>query len=79
MLRKLTGGERRLEVAGATLGEVIESLEARYPGVRARLLEGGELRRGIAAAVDSVIASRGLRQEVPAGAEVTFIPAVSGG
>ncbi len=78
-LRKLTGGAREITVAGATIGEVIDALEKEHPGIRDRVLEDDELRPGLAVAVDSVIATRGLLQPVGEQSEVTFVPAVSGG
>lgn len=78
-LRKLTGGERTVEVAGKTLGEVVDALEQRFPGIRQRLLEGEDLRPGLAAAVDSEICREGLRQPIAEKSEIHFIPAISGG
>ena len=37
-LRTLTGGEEQVQVSGATLREVIETLEKKHPGIRDRLL-----------------------------------------
>lgn len=78
-LARLTGGLRAVEVSGATLAEVINALEARFPGVRDRLVEGDRLRPGLAAAVDNVFAPPGLQHAVGETSEVCFVPALRGG
>lgn len=77
--RDLTGGVERVQVEAATVGEVVAALDARYPGMAARLTQDGRLRPGIAVAVDGVIATRGLRQRLPTPGEIHFIPALAGG
>lgn len=79
LLRNLTGGRDSVTVEGVTIREIIDSLETIYPGIRARLLDGPELRRGIAVAIGPQLANLGLAQPVPADAEVHFVPAISGG
>jgi molybdopterin synthase sulfur carrier subunit len=78
-LRRLTGGVTEAVVSGATLREVIEGLEERFPTIRERLCEGERLRPGLAVAINSKISSTGLFTPVPAGAEVNFLPALAGG
>lgn len=78
-LRALTGGRDRVPVQGATLGEVIRALEAAYPGLQARLLEGENLRPGIAALIDGETRSTRLSQPLAQGCELHFIFAISGG
>ena len=47
-LRKFTNDTELVEVQGATVGEIFNQLEARFPGLQARLCEeSGELRRFI--------------------------------
>ena len=77
--RDLTGGAERVQVEAATVGEVVAALDARFPGMAARLSLGGALRPGIAVAVDGVIATRGLRQRLAAPSELHFVPAMAGG
>jgi len=38
-LRSYTGGRARLEVEGATLGDVLDALDLRYPGLRFRIID----------------------------------------
>ncbi len=79
LLRDLTGGVESLEVPGETVREVIDQLEARYPGVKERLCDGDRLRPGIAVAVDGAISRQRLRHRLDVGSEVHFLPAISGG
>jgi molybdopterin synthase sulfur carrier subunit len=66
-------------VTGATVREAIDALEAVYPGVRARLMEGDALRPGIAVAVDGSLSGKKLRQRLEENSEVHFVPAIGGG
>lgn len=77
--RDLTGGVERVQVEAATIGEVVAALDARFPGMAARLTLDGALRPGIAVAVDGVIATRGLRQRLATPSEIHFVPAMAGG
>ncbi len=79
LLRELTEGQETIRVPGRTVREVIEQLEQRFPGIRARLCEGDRLRPGIAVAVDSLHARLGLLQPVEETSEVHFLPAIAGG
>jgi molybdopterin synthase sulfur carrier subunit len=78
-LRSLTGGQETVRVAGVRVGQVIEELEGRYPGVKARLCAGEALRSGIAVVVDTEVARLGLSHPVGPDSEVHFLPAISGG
>jgi molybdopterin synthase sulfur carrier subunit len=78
-LRSLTGGRERAQVSGGSLRQVIEALEAAYPGIQARLLEGDAIRSGIVALVDGETRAQSLSQPVAEGGEVAFIHAISGG
>jgi len=81
-LRTLTGGSSSVEVEGATVAEVLASLEALHPGFAERLIdENGSLRRFVNVFVsdDDVRFLDGMATAVPDGAEVSIIPAVAGG
>jgi len=79
LLRGLTGGRETVAVSGANIREVIDSLDAAFPGAKARLCTDDCLRAGIAVAVDSQIATFGLDQPVAENSEVHFLPAIGGG
>ena len=45
-LRKLTNNQSEVEIAAATVGELVDGLEGAYGGIAEKLLdEGGEIRR----------------------------------
>ncbi|HET7481696.1 MAG TPA: ubiquitin-like small modifier protein 1 [Actinomycetota bacterium] len=81
-LRSLTEGAPEVQTSAGRLGEVIEALEERHPGLRQRLLdEAGGLRRFVNVYVndEDVRFLDGLSTEVPQGARLSIIPAVAGG
>jgi len=81
-LRTLTAGESEVAVEGATVSEVLESLESAHPGFRERILDGeGNLRRFVNVFVsdDDVRFIDGLASPVPEGETVSIVPAVAGG
>jgi molybdopterin converting factor small subunit len=78
-MRDLTGGAPRVAIDGATVAELIERLEARFPGLKARLVEDGRLRPGLTVFVDGVQRRPPLLARVGATSEVHFLPAISGG
>jgi len=82
ILRTYTGGQAEVPAEGATLAEVIDSLEKNHPGISARVLDDtGKLRRFVNVYVndDDVRFEQGLETSTPDGAGVSIIPAVAGG
>ncbi|MGD9723115.1 MAG: MoaD/ThiS family protein [Pirellulales bacterium] len=77
--RDLTGGVSAIEIAATTLDDVVSALEARFPGIAARLVNDGTIAAGLAVSIDGSVTSRGLLAEVPPNAEVHFLPAIGGG
>ena len=72
------GLPRRVELDATTVGEVLDRLDERWPGLRDRLCEPGpELRRHIHVYVDRERAQ--LDTAVGEGARVDVITAISGG
>lgn len=81
-LRRYTGGQAQVTAEGITLAEVIDDLEARYAGLRERLLdEKGELRRFVNVFVneEDIRFQNGLATAVKDGDEVSIVPAIAGG
>jgi molybdopterin converting factor small subunit len=81
-LKRFAGNVDAVEVDAATVKEIIDRLEERYPGFRSRLCdEGGQLRRFINVYIngEDVRFLENLATTVPEGAEVSIIPAIAGG
>ena len=81
-LRKLTSEQDIVEAAGDTLAEMIDSLEATYPGLKERLCdETGDLRRFVNIYVngEDVRFAEGVGTRLNGGDEVSIVPAVAGG
>jgi sulfur-carrier protein len=81
ILRSYTGGAKAVEVSGATLAEVIDSVESGHPGIKDRIVEGEDLRRFINVYVndEDVRFIDGLDTSVSDGDVVVVLPAVAGG
>ncbi len=78
-LRKFTGGNGQVKMPGATLGELIDNLEAAHPGIKAQLVEDGRMKPGVAAVCGHAETRQGLLQKLDDDVEVHFVPAISGG
>jgi len=83
-LRSFAGGnaEVTIEQPAAVLAEALESLWQHYPGLRDRMAtEQGQIREHINVFVgsDDVRYTGGLQTPVAGGAEISIIPAISGG
>lgn len=81
ILRPYTDGAKAVEGSGDTLSALIDDLELRHPGLRARLIEDGTLRRFVNVYLndEDVRFLDGLKTPVAAGDSVTVLPAVAGG
>ena len=82
ILRTYTGGESEVAADGATLAEVLDDLEAKHTGIRARILDDvGDIRRFVNVYVgnDDVRFLDGLATATPDGTQLSIIPAVAGG
>src|SRR5437016_4263755 len=81
-LRKLTGDQRVVQASGTTLVDLVEDLERRFPGMRARLVDGdGRVHSFVNIFVDDqdVRFLQGLATPLGEEAEVAIIPAMAGG
>ncbi len=81
-LRTLTGGAGQVEAEGATVGDVLQALDAAHPGLGERLFdESGELRRfvNVFLADEDVRFMDGLATPVAEGQTLSIVPAVAGG
>ena len=80
-LRTLTGGQDEVKANGSTVGEIIQDLETRHPGLKDRLLDEKGVRRFINIYVgdEDVRFLDGLETKLPSGTEVSIVPAIAGG
>ena len=79
MLAEHTGGQRRLEVAGGTLREIIGQLEQRFPSLAGQIHQGDKIRPTLVVTVDGQLAAQGLDTPVKPTSEVCFLPFLGGG
>lgn len=77
--RDLTQGKASVVVAGSSVREAIESLEAEYPGVKERLCEEGKIRPNISVLVNGQVSHLKMREKLSETSEVHFVIAISGG
>ncbi|MCI0585927.1 MAG: MoaD/ThiS family protein [Planctomycetes bacterium] len=78
-LHSYTANVGRVEVPGATLGEVLSALDARFPGIRFRMIdEQDRVRPHIRFFVDGAAATH-LAHPVGPAREVMIVCALSGG
>ena len=82
VLRTSTGGQKQVEVAGATVGEVIGGLVAAYPGLAPQLLAGdGDLNRFVNVFLNDTDVRHLQALDTPVGERdtVLLLPAMAGG
>ncbi|MEV5414034.1 MoaD/ThiS family protein [Thermopolyspora sp. NPDC052614] len=82
ILRTYTQGVAEVTGEGATLRDVLQKLDADYPGIGGRILdETGKIRRFVNVYVgeEDVRFADGLDTSIPEGAQISIIPAVAGG
>ena len=81
-LRKLTNNDDVVEVNAATVGDAIAELEARYSGIKERLLDdAGEVRRFVNVYVneEDIRFLENHKTPLKDGDEISIIPAIAGG
>ena len=82
ILRTHTEGQGQVSGEGGTLREILDDLEARFPGIRARMVtDEGTLHRFVNVYVndEDVRFTGALDTQVKDGDSVTILPAVAGG
>lgn len=72
-LRSFTGGEAWVEVDARNVDLLIKALDARFPGIGAKLSEGTSV------AINGEIIPDAQYEPIPEGAEVHFLDTLSGG
>jgi molybdopterin converting factor small subunit len=80
-LRQLTGGKAEVEAQGATVAEVLDSLDVVHAGLRERVIDDGKLRRfvNVFLADEDVRFLDGLATPVAGGQTISIVPAIAGG
>ena len=81
-LRRMTNGQDKVEMESATMGQIVDSLEASFPGFKERLVDGnGDLRYFVNIYLngEDVRFLQGLDTSTKSGDEVSIVPAVAGG
>ncbi|MER7132278.1 MoaD/ThiS family protein [Streptosporangium saharense] len=82
ILRTYTGGVAEVNGEGETLRDVLQKLDADFPGIGARILdETGKIRRFVNVYVgdEDVRFADNLDTVTPSGVQISIIPAVAGG
>lgn len=82
ILRKFTGGKPEVKVAGKTVGELFDSLEANHPGIRNHLMDSqGALLKHVRVFLDDEDVGSGEWKslEVRERDKVSIITAMAGG
>src|SRR3972149_696905 len=81
-LQSLTGNQAEVQASGATVASLLDDLEARYPGLKARICdEQGNLRRFVNLYVndEDIRFLKGEETPLKEGDLVSIIPAIAGG
>lgn len=80
-LRTLTEGKEEVEASGATVREVIDSLESSYPGIKDRLCDDKGVRRfvNIYQNEEDIRFLESLDTAVKDGDSISIVPAIAGG
>lgn len=80
-LRAEAGGSREVEIAGETVGHVLDALVQAFPGLDGRLLHDGAIQPFLNAYLDGtdIRALEGLGTRVQPGSTLLLLPAMAGG
>jgi molybdopterin synthase sulfur carrier subunit len=80
-LRTLTAGKDEVEAKGATVREVIDDLERKYPGIKDRLCDDKGVRRfvNIYQNEEDIRFLDALDTAIKDGDSISIVPAIAGG
>lgn len=81
ILRPLTQDQKRVEISGSSVLEIIEKMEQQYPGIKEKVMADNQVHRFINIYVndDDIRFTEGLNTGVNAGDSMTILPSVAGG
>ena len=81
-LRKLTGNQSEVEMAAASVGELVDNLEQAFPGIKEKLTdESGDIRRYVNIYIndEDIRFLDGKDTALQDGDVVSIVPAIAGG
>jgi len=81
-LRRYTDGQSKVTVAGATIAEIIDTLDVQHPGLKSRICdEEGQIKRYVNIFIneDEIRTLEGADSTVGERDEVSIVPAMAGG
>ena len=80
-LRSFTAGNSDVDIAGATVREALAALEAKHPGIGAKLMVDGKVKPFIRIFVgpDDIGELGGLDAKITERDEISIVPAIAGG
>jgi molybdopterin synthase sulfur carrier subunit len=78
-LQSLSGGVMQVTIEATSVRQIVDRLEALYPGMKAALVDDDDFHPHVAVAVDGEVSVLGLVERVGEDSEVHFIPALGGG
>ena len=82
VLQKLVGGNKEIEARGATVAEVVDDIEASYPGFKAQMYgEDGQLQRFVNVYLndEDIRYMSGAATALSEGDVLDILPALAGG
>ncbi len=81
-LRRLTGGQAKIDVQGNDVGSLLQAVEHKFPGIAEKVLDGdGNVKRFINVFVNEseIRTLQGLQTPVSENDRVSIVPAMAGG
>ncbi len=78
-VQAMTGAGAIVTAEGRNVKQLINELEAIYPGLKSALMDGDRLKPDVMVALDGQIAQLGVMHSLAGVEEVVFLPAMSGG
>jgi len=81
-LRRYTNGQSKVESNGANVSELIENLEAQFPGIKSKLCdENSQIKRYVNVFVneEEIRTLQGVETSLANRDEVSIVPAMAGG
>lgn len=80
-LQKLVGGKKSVEAQGSTVGEVLDDLESRHPGLKDTVMADGEIHRFVNIYLndEDIRFLQKLDTQLSDGDVISVLPALAGG